>query len=71
MSDENESVKNQKENTAGCFALGFSFLIPIVGVICYFAYKDKVVNPKSYLNAALAGFILSVFLNLIVYVSAQ
>lgn len=47
---------------ASCFAVGCSFLIPIVGVVCYFVQKDKVENPNSYLIAALCGFILNCIL---------
>lgn len=44
---------------ASTFALVCSFLMPIVGVVCYFVQKDNVANPNSYLKAALGGFILN------------
>ena len=47
---------------AGTFGLVCSFLIPIVGVVCYFAQRDRVENPNSYLKAALVGFVLNFIL---------
>lgn len=47
---------------AGVFGLVCSFLIPIVGVVCYFAQRDRVENPNSYLIAAFCGFILNCIL---------
>lgn len=52
-------------NKASCFGLIVSFLIPIVGIVCYFAQRDRVENPNVYLYAAFWGFIL----NLIIMVS--
>ena len=49
----------KKVGVLGCV---FSFLIPIVGVICYFVQKDRVENPKTYLWCALCGFILNYIL---------
>ena len=49
----------QTTREAGVFALICSFLIPIVGVICYFTQKNKVNNPSAYLYWAFAGFILN------------
>lgn len=53
--------KNQK---AGVVALIFSFLMPLVGIICYFVQKNKVYNASSYLWAALGGFVLGLILNI-------
>lgn len=47
---------------AGVTALIFSFLFPIVGVICYFAQKREVENPSAYLYAAFGGFVLGIIL---------
>lgn len=47
---------------AGIFALVCSFLIPIVGIVCYFVKKNEVENPNSYLVAAFCGFILNCIL---------
>ena len=50
MTEENEK--------AGKFALICSYLIPIVGIICYFVNRNKVENASSYLWAACAGFLV-------------
>jgi hypothetical protein len=52
---------NMKEK-ASWLGIGCSFLIPIVGVVCYFVQKQKVENPNSYLVAALCGFIVNCIL---------
>lgn len=49
---------------AGVFALICSFIMPIVGVICYFVNKSKVENASAYLWAALAGVVVGFILNL-------
>ena len=51
-----------KERASG-FALVCSFIMPIVGVICYFVQKDNVENPNSYLKSAFWGFVLGILLN--------
>lgn len=52
------------ENRAGCFALGFSFLFPIIGVIIYFVQRKTVDNPNAYLIAAACGFGLGIILRM-------
>lgn len=49
-----------EENTrkAGVVALIFSFLFPLIGIICYFVNKKEVENASAYLWAALGGFVL-------------
>ena len=61
---EEFSNNNNFEPTekAGTVALIFSFLMPIVGVICYFANKKSVENPSAYLYAALGGFVVGIIL---------
>lgn len=60
-----EVFGNPQKEKAGCFGIGFSFLMPIIGVILYFMQKDKVENPVAYLYGAGAGFIVSIFLNVL------
>ena len=55
-----------KNNNASCFAIICSFIMPIVGVICYFVQRDRVENPNSYLHAAFWGFLIG-----IIYAYAQ
>ncbi len=55
MSEEN----NEK---AGVLALIFSFLFPLIGIICYFVQKKTVENPSAYLYAALGGFLVGIVL---------
>ena len=55
-------MSEETSERAGIVALIFSFLLPIVGVFCYFANKDKVENPSSYLFAALAGFVIGLLM---------
>lgn len=50
------------KSKASTFALVCSFLIPIVGVGCYLAQRDRVENPNSYLTAAFWGFIAALLL---------
>ncbi len=54
---ENQQM-NENQEKAGCIAIGFSFVIPLVGFILYFVYKDKVSNANAYLYAALAGMVV-------------
>ncbi len=56
-----EDNKNQKE-PAGCVIIGISFLIPIVGLVLYFAKKEDTINPESYLWAAIIGFVFNIIL---------
>ena len=51
-------MTERKTEKAGVVALIFSFLIPLVGIICYFSNKKEVENASAYLWAALGGFIL-------------
>lgn len=49
------------DDKPGCFMNGLCFLFPIVGVIMYFVKKDTMPKcAKSYIQWALAGFILEV-----------
>ncbi len=52
----------EKEEKAGTVALIFSFLMPIVDIICYFVNRKEVVNASSYLYAALGGFVVGIIL---------
>lgn len=54
----------QEKGKAGIFALIFSFLFPVIGVIIYFVQRDKVVDPVKYLYAAGAGFVVSLLMGL-------
>lgn len=56
---------SESKNKAGVLALIFSFLFPIIGVICYFVKRNDVVNPNAYLQAALAGFVVGLILNFV------
>lgn len=42
-------MAEEKSEKAGVFALICSFLIPLIGIICYFVNKNKVENASSYL----------------------
>lgn len=55
-------MPEEKTEKAGVVALIFSFLFPLVGIICYFVNKKEVENASAYLWAALGGFILGIFL---------
>lgn len=57
-------MTEEKIEKAGVFALICSFIMPIVGVICYFVNKSKVENASAYLWAALAGVVVGFVLNL-------
>ena len=55
-------MAEEKTEKAGVVALIFSFLIPLVGIICYFANKKDVENASAYLWAALGGFVVGMLL---------
>lgn len=55
----------QEKGKAGIFALIFSFLFPVIGVIIYFVQRDKVVDSVKYLYAAGAGFVASLVLGML------
>ena len=57
-------MAEEKTEKAGVVALIFSFLIPLVGIICYFSNKKAVENASAYLWAALGGFVLGTILRL-------
>jgi zinc transporter ZupT len=57
-------MTEEKTEKAGVLALIFSFLIPIVGIICYFTNKNAVKNASAYLWAALGGFVLGFIMRL-------
>ena len=51
---------------AGCWGIGGSFLIPILGLILFFVMKNKVENTKPYLYAAIAGFAVGLICNYLI-----
>ena len=55
MADMHEETPQK----AGVIALIASFLIPIVGIICYMVNRNKVKNASAYLWASLTGVILA------------
>lgn len=55
-------MAEEKIEKAGVVALIFSFLFPLVGIICYFVNKKEVENASAYLWAALGGFVLGMIL---------
>lgn len=55
----------EKTERAGTMALIFSFLIPLVGIICYFSNKKEVENASAYLYAALGGFVLGMIFRML------
>jgi len=55
-------MAEEKTEKAGVVALIFSFLIPLVGIICYFSNKKDVENASAYLWAALGGFVVGMLL---------
>ena len=55
-------MAEEKTEKAGVVALIFSFLIPLVGIICYFSNKKDVENASAYLWAALVGFVVGMLL---------
>ena len=57
-------MAEEKTEKAGVVALIFSFLIPLVGIICYFSNKKEVENTSAYLWAALGGFVLGFIMRL-------
>ena len=61
---EEEFNNQEPQESAGCVGIGFSFLIPLVGIIMYFTQKNSVNNPSAYLYAALGGFGLGILLRL-------
>jgi tetrahydromethanopterin S-methyltransferase subunit B len=60
------SEEEKDEEKAGVFALIVSFLIPLIGVIIYFVKRKSVVNPNTYLYAAIAGFVVGLILKSVV-----
>ena len=57
-------MAEEKTEKAGVVALIFSFLFPLVGIICYFVNKKEVENASAYLWAALGGFVMGIILRL-------
>ncbi len=57
--------QHQPKEKAGCWGIGGSFLIPILGLILFFVQKDKVEDSKPYLYAGIAGFVVGLVLNFI------
>lgn len=62
---EKQGEEQKEEEKAGCFGIGISFLIPLVGVILYFVKKKEVANAAAYLYAALAGFVLAFVIHIL------
>lgn len=58
-------MAEEKTEKAGVVALIFSFLIPLIGIICYFSNKKEVENASAYLWAALGGFVLGMLLRVV------
>lgn len=63
VNTENQNQKVQKES-AGCLGLGFSFFIPLVGIILYFTKKSEKFDASGYLYAAGAGFAVGLILRI-------
>ena len=58
-------MAEEKTEKAGVVALIFSFIIPLVGIICYFSNKKEVENASAYLWAAFGGFVLGFIMRLV------
>ena len=69
MADEmnNVNTENQEvqKESAGCIGLGFSFFIPLVGIILYFTKKSKKFDASGYLYAAIVGFVIGIILRIV------
>ncbi|SHK80530.1 hypothetical protein [Xylanibacter ruminicola] len=57
-------MEEERTERAGVLALIFSFLIPLVGIICYFSNKREVENASAYLWAALGGFVVGMLMRI-------
>ena len=57
-------MEEERTARAGVLALIFSFLIPLVGIICYFSNKREVENASAYLWAALGGFVVGMLMRI-------
>ena len=57
-------MAEEKTEKAGVVALIFSFLFPLIGIICYFVNKKEVENASAYLWATLGGFVMGIILRL-------
>ena len=57
-------MEEERIERAGVLALIFSFLIPLVGIICYFSNKREVENASAYLWAALGGFVVGMLMRI-------
>lgn len=57
-------MEEKRTERAGVLALIFSFLIPLVGIICYFSNKREVENASAYLWAALGGFVVGMLMRI-------
>ena len=57
-------MEEERTERAGVLALIFSFLIPLVGIICYFSNKREVENDSAYLWAALGGFVVGMLMRI-------
>jgi len=57
-------MEEERTERAGVLALVFSFLIPLVGIICYFSNKREVENASAYLWAALGGFVVGMLMRI-------
>ena len=54
MADEINKIPQEGKN-AGCFSLWLSFLIPLIGIILYYARKKSYNDSSVYLKIALGG----------------
>lgn len=50
--------ENINKERAGYFAIIFSFLFPVIGVIIYFVNRKNVENANAYLYAAGVSFLI-------------
>lgn len=62
-------MSEEKTGKAGVGTLIFSFIIPIIGIICYFFNRKKVENASAYLWAALGGFVFKIILSWVLNLS--
>ena len=59
-----QGYPNQPLPQAGIGLIILSFVIPIVGLILFFAKKNDVANPSAYLIAAAVSFVLGLILQM-------
>jgi len=54
----NKISKTLQLENAGCWGVGLSFFVPVIGIVLYFVKKDIVNNPGAYITAAIIGFVI-------------